>query len=61
MAKPFATAIESLAWVYSSRERKPVDGFALVRLVWTNGTCRVPLGVRLWRTGGPAKSALALE
>lgn len=59
--KPFATAIESLAWVYSSQARKPVYGFALVLLVWTNGTCRVPLGVRLWRKGGPSKYMLALE
>src|ERR687896_1480918 len=59
--KPFATAMESLAWVYPSRERKPVYGFALVLLVWTNGTCRVPLGVRLWRKGGPSKYVLALE
>jgi hypothetical protein len=59
--KPFATAMESLAWVYSSQERKPVYGFALVLLVWTNGTFRVPLGVRLWRKGGPSKYALALE
>jgi DDE superfamily endonuclease len=59
--KPFATAMESLAWVYSSQERKPVYGFSLVLLVWTNGTCRIPLGVRLWRTGGASKYALALE
>jgi hypothetical protein len=58
---PFATAIESLAWVYSSRERQPVYGFALVLLVWTNGTGRIPLGVRLWRKGGPSKYVLALE
>jgi hypothetical protein len=61
MAKPFATAMESLAWVYSSQERRPVYGFSLVLLVWTNGTCRIPLGVRLWRKGGPSKYALALE
>jgi hypothetical protein len=47
MAKPFATATESLAWVYSSQERRPVSGFALVLLVCTNGTCRLPLGRRL--------------
>jgi putative transposase len=61
IAKPFATAMESLAWVYSSQERRPVYGFSLVLLVWTNGTCRIPLGVRLWRKGGPSKYALALE
>ena len=59
--KPFATAMDSLAWVYSSQERKPVYGFALVLLVWTNGTCRVPLGMRLWHKGGPSKYVLALE
>ena len=59
--KPFATAIEGLAWVFSSQERKPVYGLSLVLLVWTNGTLRIPLGVRLWRKGGPSKFALALE
>jgi putative transposase len=59
--KPFATAIESLAWVYSSQERKPVYGFSVVLLIWTNGTLRIPLGLRLWRKGGPSKYELALE
>ncbi len=59
--KPFATAMESLAWVFSSQERKPVYGFSLVLLVWTNGTLRIPLGIRLWHKGGPSKYALALE
>jgi hypothetical protein len=59
--KPFATAMESLAWVFSSQERKPVYGFSLVLLIWTNGTLRIPLGIRLWRQGGPSKFQLALE
>jgi putative transposase len=59
--KPFATAIEGLAWVFSSQERRPVYGLSLVLLVWTDGTLRVPLGVRLWRKGGASKYALALE
>ena len=33
--KPFATAMESLAWVFSSQERRPVYGFSPVLLVWT--------------------------
>ena len=57
---PFATAIERFAWVYPSPERKPVYGVSLVRLIWTNGTLRLPLGMRLWRQGGPSKYALAL-
>jgi DDE superfamily endonuclease len=61
LAKPFATAIESLEWVYSSQEHKPVYGLSLVLLVWTNGFLRIPLGVRLWHRGAPSKYALALE
>jgi hypothetical protein len=59
--KPFANVMEGLAWVFSSQERRPVWGFSLVLLVWTNGIVRVPLGIRLWRKGGPSKYALALE
>jgi hypothetical protein len=47
--------------VDNSQERKPVDGLSLVLLVWTNGTLRVPVGIRLWRRGGASKYALALE
>jgi DDE family transposase len=59
--KPFATAIEGLAWVYSSQDHKPAYGLSLVLLVWTNGTVRIPLGMRFWHKGGPSKYELALE
>ncbi len=59
--KPFATAIDGLAWVYSSQDHKPVHGLSLVLLVWTNGTLRIPLSMRLWHKGGPSKYELALE
>jgi putative transposase len=61
LPKPFATAIEGLAWLYSSQERKPGYGLSLVLLVWTNGSLRVPVGIRLWRRGGASQYALALE
>jgi DDE superfamily endonuclease len=61
LPKPFATAIEGLAWLYSSQERKPVYGRSLVLLVWTHETLRVPVGMHLWRRGGASQSALALE
>jgi hypothetical protein len=61
IAKPFAAAMEGLGWVFSSQERRPVYGFSLVLLVWTNGGLRIPLGMRLWRKGGPSKYELALE
>jgi hypothetical protein len=60
MAKPVAPAMEGLAWVFSSQERRPVYGFSRVLLGWTDGRVRIPLGIRLWRKGGPSKSALAL-
>jgi hypothetical protein len=59
--KPFATAIEGRAWVYSSQDRKPVYGLSLVLLVWTNGTVRILLGRRWWHQGGASTYALALE
>ena len=59
--KPLASAMEGLAGVFSSQERRPVYGFSLVLLVWTDGRLRIPLGLRLWRRGGPSKYELALE
>ena len=35
--KPFATAMAGLAWVCSSHERQPVDGFSVVLLIGTDG------------------------
>ena len=59
--KPFATAIEGLAWVYSNQERRAVYGLSLVLLIGTDGRSRIPLGMQLWRKGGPSKYAVALE
>jgi hypothetical protein len=59
--KPFASAMEGLAWVFSSQERRPVSGFSLVRRVWTDGRLRIPLGLRLWHRGGPSQYELGLE
>jgi hypothetical protein len=61
LPKPFATAIDGLAWVFSSRERKPVWCLSVVLLVGTNGIIRIPLDFRCWRPGGPSKYELALE
>ncbi len=60
MPTPFASALEGLAGVFSSQERRPGSGFSLVLLVWTDGRRRSPLGLRLWRRGGPSKDELAL-
>ena len=61
MPKPFAVAIDGLAWVFSSLERKPVYGLSVVLWVWTHGTLRSPLGMRLGRKNGPSTDELALE
>jgi hypothetical protein len=53
--KPFATASEGLAWVYSRQEQRAVYGLSLVLLIWTAGTVRIPLGRRLWHKGGASK------
>ena len=60
--KPFATAIEGLAWVYSSQEAQ-AGVWLLPRPARFGrmGRSRIPLGMRLWRKGGPSKYALALE
>jgi len=55
LPKPYATALEGLAWGFSSQERKPVHGLSLVLLVCTKGTLRSPLSRRLWRRGGPSQ------
>jgi hypothetical protein len=40
LPKPCAAAIENLTWASSSQEHKPVYGFSLILLVWTNERCR---------------------
>lgn len=48
--------------MFSSEERRPVYGFSLVLLVWTDKNLRMPLRMRLWNNGGgPSKCRLPLE
>jgi hypothetical protein len=51
---------EAVSWVWSSSMGKPVWGMQVVLLLWTNGKWKVPLGIRIWRKGGPSKVALAI-
>jgi hypothetical protein len=41
--------------------QKVVRGLSVVALIWTDGARRVPLGVKLWRKGGPSKVVLAAK
>lgn len=56
----FTRVAEAVSWVWSSSVNKPVWGMQVVLLLWTDGKWKVPLGIRLWRKGGPSKVALAI-
>jgi Transposase DDE domain len=56
----FTRVSDAVSWVWSSRVGTPVGGMQVVLLLWTNGQWKVPLGIRLWRKGGPSKVELAI-
>ena len=56
----FTRVAEAVSGVWSSRVGKPEWGMQVVLLLWTNGQWKVPLGIRLWRQGGPSKVELAI-
>jgi putative transposase len=56
----FTRVAEAVSWVWSSSVGKPVGGMQVVLLLWTKGKWKVPLGIRLWRKGGPSKVELAI-
>ena len=58
--KPYSATLEGLQYVYSSSLEKTVFGYCTVTLIWTDGTVRIPIGIRLWRKE-KTKIALALE
>lgn len=57
----YGLAIFGVSWVYSSRLQRVVSGLNVVVLIWTDGTRRLPIGIRLWHKGGPSKVKLAAE
>jgi hypothetical protein len=56
----FTRVAEAVSWGWSSSVGKPVWGMPVVLLVWTDGKWQVPMGIRIWRKGGPSKMALAI-
>lgn len=56
----FTRVADAVSWVWSSSGGKPVWGMQVVLLLWTDGKWKVPLGIRLWRKGGPSKIELAM-
>lgn len=55
----FGEHIFGVAWVYSSRQQRVVQGINVVVMIWTDGQRRIPVGIKLWRKGGPTKVVLA--
>jgi hypothetical protein len=56
----FTRVAEAVSWVWSSSAGKPVWGMQGVLLLWTEGKWKVPVGIRVWRKGGPSKVELAI-
>ena len=56
----FTRVADAVSWVWSSSVGKPVWGMQVVLLLWTNGKWKVPVGMRIWRKGGPSKMELAI-
>lgn len=57
----FTRVAEAVSWVWSSSAGKPIRGMQVVLVLWTNGKWKVPLGIRIWRKGGPSKVDLAID
>ena len=56
----FTRVAAAVRWVWSSSGGKPVWGRLGVLVLWTEGKGKGPLGIRLWRKGGPSKVELAI-
>ena len=56
----FTRVAEAVSWVWSSSVGKPVWGMQVVLWLGTDGRWKVPLGIRIWRKGGPSKVELAI-
>jgi putative transposase len=52
---------EAVSKVWSSTAGSVRLGMQVVLLVWTDGKCKIPVGMRLWQKGGKSKVVLATE
>jgi putative transposase len=57
----WAVQAEAVSWVWSSTHGRVLRGHQVVLLIWTDGSVRVPLGLRLWKKGGFSKVELAAQ
>lgn len=61
LEKPYGKEFEGASYVFSSTKGKPVFGYSIVLLIWTDGSRRIILGERIYKKGGATKIELALE
>jgi putative transposase len=57
----FGKKLEATSFVWDSTLGKRVFGMQVVLLIWTNGSLRIPVGIRIWQKGGKSKVKLAGE
>jgi hypothetical protein len=55
----FPRVAEAVSGVWASSVGKPVWGRQVGLLWWTAGKWQVPVGIRIWRQGGPSKVEVA--
>ena len=48
-------------WVWAATAGRVMRGMQVVLLIWTDGTRKVPVGMRLWRCGARSKVELSAE
>lgn len=59
LAKTFGRVFHKAGWVFDSALERPVFGYNLVFVVWSNGTITIPLCWRWYRKYGKSKIELA--
>jgi len=55
----WAKKAAAVGLVWESSASRVVLGMQVVLLLWTDGHWKVPMGIRIWRPGGPSKVVLA--
>jgi hypothetical protein len=60
LAKPFGKLFTNASYIYSSSDNKPVFGYNIVMIVWTNGKISIPLSWRWYRPNSYSKVEIAM-
>ena len=55
----WAKQAAAVSLVWSATAGRVILGMQVVLLLWTDGHRKIPLGLRIWRPGGPSKIVLA--